>query len=176
MKKRISISLCITVIVLNSCKITEYTHKTPINDIGFGISNYRNIMDKSINIEPTVSISYYNIYFDLSNNLKFGKGTEYSMVSNINKKLDKINLGAINIGYNIKLTNRKFLIPTIGYAWAIKIYSDDNYNNAYYRQLSKTNLNIGIKYKMFFKKYNKFGLMIGTSIIERINVSIIRKI
>ena len=162
------------VIILSSCRMNNFTYRTPRNDVGIGASNYSNTISKSLNIQPVVSISYFNTYFDISNNLKFGKGSEYSMVSNVNKKLNKTNLGAVNIGYNIRLNNnKKFIIPTLGYVWAIKIYTDSNYPNGYYREISQTRFNIGVNYKIFLNK--KIGLMVGIGTTERLKFNIIFK-
>lgn len=173
MIKRLLFLLLSLSIILSSCNTTKLIRKKPINDIGLGLLNYRLITNNNFNINPTLSITFHDLYFDLSNNLKFGKGIEYSMMSTTNKILNKRNLGSINIGYNIKLDDNKFIIPTIGYAWAINIYSDNNHPNSYYRQLSKININLSLNYKFYLKNNDKMGIMFGIGNIERIKINII---
>jgi len=162
------------IIFLNSCITYKFSYKNKlVNDFSVGLSNYNYTTYKSPDIGPSVSFSTYNFYLDMSNNLVFGKGTEYSMMTYDNKILQKVNVGCTNIGYNIKLSDTRILAPTIGYAWCIKIYSDNNYPNSYYRMISGTNINLGLNFKLYLN--NKIGLMLGIGTYERIKLNFVIK-
>jgi hypothetical protein len=160
-----------------SCAINPYNYfikQKTINDVSIGLSNYKYDTKNSISTTPSISVSFYNIYFDISNNFAFGKGTEYSLTSKTIRNLDKVNVGTLNIGYNITLNKNNIIIPTIGYAYKMDIYKDPNYPDCFYRYLEKTNINLGLNFKMY-KKHKKVGIMMGIGTIERFKFSLVFK-
>jgi hypothetical protein len=113
-----------------------------------------------------------NFQFDISSNMAHGRGIKFQYTSSQTHKSDKVNVHAMNIGYNVKvwsLDNAKYSVtPYIGIGFLNDIYEDPIPPNSYYIVNKTSKLSAGIN---LVAQYKTVGVYIkGVEYLRLLNL------
>lgn len=79
----------------------------------------------------------------------------------------------MNFGYNIKIINRLYITPYVGYGWTNNIYQYSVSYKNYFLIKNASYINFGISSKLFVSKH--LGLQLGVGTFEKYKIGLVLK-